>query len=172
MPRDYAVIAYLGLGSNLGDRLANIQEAVDRLAKVHGVSLQKVSPVYETLPAGGPEQPDYLNAATEIVTSLDAVCLLDACLAIEDVMGRVRGERWGPRNIDIDILLYGGERIVTDRITVPHPRMHERVFVLQPLADIAPDAVHPPTGLSVGELLGRVNVSGIRKMEKMKLKIL
>ncbi|MCE5250696.1 2-amino-4-hydroxy-6-hydroxymethyldihydropteridine diphosphokinase [bacterium] len=171
MSRVYAVIAYLGLGSNLGNRLANLREAVDRLAMVHGVVIQKISPVYETLPEGGPEQPDYLNAAVEIGTSLDAVLLLGACSAIEDDMGRIRGERWGPRTIDIDILLYGGARISTDRLTVPHPRMHERAFVLQPLADIAPDAVHPPTGLTVGELLGRAGASGIRKMENMKLKI-
>jgi 2-amino-4-hydroxy-6-hydroxymethyldihydropteridine diphosphokinase len=136
------VHAFLGLGSNLGDRLANLHEAIHRLERVDGIHLLRASRVYETAPVG-PPQPEYLNAVVELETSLEPRPLLDACLGIETAMGRVRGERWGPRVIDIDLLTYGDDEIDEPGLTVPHPRMHERVFVLVPLLELEPDPLLP-----------------------------
>lgn len=163
---------YLGLGSNLGDRFANIQEAVNRLSRSSGIAVTRVSAVYETTPVGGPDQPDYLNAAIALETSLEADRLLDICIETEQKMGRVRGERWSARIIDIDILLFGGSHIKTDSLTVPHPRMLERGFVLVPLADIAPDVVHPLKKLTVNELVRECDVSGIVKLNNYGLTII
>ncbi len=138
--------AFLGLGSNLGDRLAYLQLAVDGLAASPGVRLVAVSPVYETAPVGGPEQPDYLNAVAEVETTLTARELLAVANAIEAEGERVRKERWGPRTLDVDVLLVGDERHDTPELTVPHPRMTERAFVLAPLADLAPELVAEPHG--------------------------
>ena len=136
--------SYLGLGSNLGDRLATLQRAVDLLGARNGLTVQRSSRVYETTPVGGPsDQPDYLNAVVEVETSLDAHALLDAANAVEDDLGRVREERWGPRTIDIDLLTFGEERVTDERLTVPHPRMHERMFVLAPLLELDADPPLP-----------------------------
>jgi len=162
--------AYLGLGSNLGDRFANLQEAINRIGKSFGIRIAAVSPVYETLPVGGPEQPDYLNAVAEVETSLEAQELLNTCLSIEHELGRMRKERWSARTIDIDLLLFGEEHIRTDRLTVPHPRMHERAFVLCPLADIAPQALHPLMNLSTEQLLCSLDMSGVKKVENCVLR--
>lgn len=137
-----AVRAFLGLGSNLGDRLANLQEAIDRLGSVDGIHLVRASRVYETAPVG-PPQPDYLNAVVEAETTMGPGELLEACLGVEAAMGRVRGARWGPRAIDIDVLTYGREEIDQPGLTVPHPRMHERAFVLAPLLELEPNPVLP-----------------------------
>ena len=137
--------AYLGLGSNLGDRRANIEEAVRRLNDTAAVRVTRVSSMYDTEPVGGPPQPRYLNAACEVETELTPHELLRAAFAVEDAMGRTREVHWGPRNIDIDILLYGELVIQDEELTVPHPRMTERAFVLRPLADIAPHVRHPET---------------------------
>ncbi len=134
------VRAYLGLGSNVGDRLANLRRAVELLGDRVGVTVVRTSSVYETEPVG-PAQPDFLNAVAEVATTLSARELLRACLEAEAELGRVREERWGPRTIDIDLLIYDDERIDEPDLTVPHPRMHERGFVLVPLAELAPDAV-------------------------------
>ena len=136
------VRAFIGLGSNLGDRLANLKEAVSRLAKIDGVRVAKLSAVYETSPVG-PAQPDFLNAVAEVQTSLPARDLLRASLRIEEEMGRVRGERWGPRVIDLDLLNYDRIRIEEQGLVVPHPRMHERAFVLVPLFELEPDPLLP-----------------------------
>ncbi len=138
--------AFLGLGSNLGDRLGYLQLAVDGLAAAPGVRLVAVSPVYETAPVGGPEQPDYLNAVAEVETTLSARELLALANAIEAEGERVRKERWGPRTLDVDVLLVGDERHDTPELTVPHPRMADRAFVLAPLADLAPELVATPDG--------------------------
>ena len=137
--------AYLGLGSNLGDRAAHLQFAVDGLSAEAG-SLAGISPVYETEPVGGPEQPDYLNAVVAIDTDLPARRLLEIGQELEAAAGRDRaGERWGPRPLDIDILRVGNEQIDEPDLVVPHPRLHQRAFVLAPLADLAPDLIVAPT---------------------------
>ncbi len=137
-------IAYLGLGSNLGDRLAHLQSAVDGLAARAG-TVVGVSAVYETEPMGGPVQPDYLNAVVAVETDLDARGLLGVAKALEAEAGRdPGGERWGPRPLDIDVLMVGDEHVADPDLVVPHPRIHQRGFVLAPLADVAPGVVVAP----------------------------
>jgi 2-amino-4-hydroxy-6-hydroxymethyldihydropteridine diphosphokinase len=133
--------AYLGLGSNLGDRLAHLQHAIDALAATPGIEVVAVSSVYETAPVGGPEQDDYLNAVAAIDTDLEPPGLLATAMRVEQLEDRVRTVRWGPRTLDVDVLLFGDERIDTPDLVVPHPRMHERAFVLRPLRDVAPELV-------------------------------
>jgi len=141
--------AYLAIGSNLGDRLAYLQLAVDGLASAPGVTVVAASPVYETEPVGGPEQPQYLNAVVAVDTTLDARGLLHLAQRLESDAARVRQERWGPRTLDVDVLLVGEETIEAPDLVVPHPRMFERGFVMAPLADLGP-AVRlpepPPAG--------------------------
>jgi 2-amino-4-hydroxy-6-hydroxymethyldihydropteridine diphosphokinase len=131
--------AYLGIGSNLGERLTYLQLAVDELAAADGVTVVGISPVYETAPVGGPEQPDYLNAVVAVDTSLTAHELLHIAQGIEAEADRVRTVRWGPRTLDVDVLLMGDERIDDPDLVVPHPRMAERAFVVVPLADLDPE---------------------------------
>lgn len=139
--------AYLGLGSNQGERAAHLQFAVDRLAERAG-RVVAVSPVYETEPVGGPAQPDYLNAVVAVDTDLSPRELLGVAKALEAQAGRVPPDperRWGPRPLDIDILLVGDERVDEPDLVVPHPRIHQRAFVLAPLTDVAPDLVVAPS---------------------------
>lgn len=139
--------AYLGLGSNVGDRLAHLQAAVDGLRTTSGVEVEAVSRVYETDPVG-PDQPDYLNAVVAVETALDARGVLDVVRRLEIDQGRepdpARRERWGPRPLDVDILSVGDEQVDEPDLVVPHPRIRERDFVLAPLSDVAPD--HPFVG--------------------------
>ncbi|MGI8615416.1 MAG: 2-amino-4-hydroxy-6-hydroxymethyldihydropteridine diphosphokinase [Actinomycetota bacterium] len=137
------VVAFLGLGSNLGDRLTNLQAAVDALQTEPGLRVITSSRVWETTPVGGPPQPDYLNAVIRVETDLSARDLLDTGRRIEARLGRVRKERWGARTIDVDILLYDGEQIDEPDLVVPHPRMAERAFVVLPLLELDPDRVLP-----------------------------
>jgi 2-amino-4-hydroxy-6-hydroxymethyldihydropteridine diphosphokinase len=130
--------AYLGIGSNLGDRLAYLQLAVDELGTTDGVTVVGVSPVYETAPVGGPEQPDYLNAVVAVDTVLTAHALLGVAQGIEAAADRVRTVRWGPRTLDVDVLLVGDERVDDPDLVVPHPRLAERAFVVVPLAELDP----------------------------------
>lgn len=130
--------AYLGIGTNLGDRLAYLQLAVDALAAADGVRVVAASPVYETVPVGGPEQPDYLNAVVAVDTALSPRALLRLANTIEADAERVRTVRWGPRTLDVDVLLVGDEQVDEPDLVVPHPRMRERAFVLVPLADLDP----------------------------------
>jgi 2-amino-4-hydroxy-6-hydroxymethyldihydropteridine diphosphokinase len=146
--------AYLGLGSNLGDRAAHLQAAVDGLAAAPGVTVVAVSPVYETEPVGGPPQPEYLNAVVALDTELSPRQLLEVAHRLESLAGRVRGERWGPRTLDVDVLLVGTERVDEDDLVVPHPRMRERAFVMVPLGDL--DA-----SLAAGSGAG----AGVRRVE-------
>jgi 2-amino-4-hydroxy-6-hydroxymethyldihydropteridine diphosphokinase len=129
---------YLGLGSNVGDRGGALQAAVDGLAAAEGVTVVDVSPVYETDPVGGPEQPEYLNAVVAIETDRTARELLDVAKRLEDQAGRVPGERWGPRPLDVDVLLVGDDEVDEPDLVVPHPRLYERAFVMVPLADLDP----------------------------------
>ncbi|HEY7283437.1 MAG TPA: 2-amino-4-hydroxy-6-hydroxymethyldihydropteridine diphosphokinase [Actinomycetota bacterium] len=142
------VTAYLGLGSNLGDRLGNLRGAVDLLGDTGGIEVVRTSSVFETEPVG-PAQPDYLNAVVEVRTTLTPRALLDAGLAVERALGRVRGVRWGPRTIDVDVLRYGDERIVEPDLVVPHPRMDERAFVLVPMRELDRDVPEPPDAAGV-----------------------
>ena len=154
--------AYLGLGANLGDRLANLQRAVDLLAEVSGLRVARSSRVYETEPVGGPEQPEYLNAVVEVETDLAPHDLLEACLSVETRMGRVRAEPWGPRTIDVDVLTYGDETVDEPDLVIPHPRMHERGFVLVPLAELTADPPLPGELRLASLRLGPSVVLGVR----------
>ena len=136
-----AMKAALGLGSNLGDRAAHIAEACRHLAQNPKVRLLSVSALYETAPWGMTEQGPFLNACAAMETTLEPKPLLEFCLATERLMGRVREERWGPRIIDLDILIYGAAVVKEQHLTIPHPHMAERGFVIVPLAEIWPEAL-------------------------------
>ncbi|HYO07509.1 MAG TPA: 2-amino-4-hydroxy-6-hydroxymethyldihydropteridine diphosphokinase [Tepidisphaeraceae bacterium] len=151
---------YLALGSNLGDRHENIASAIARLREAPDIKVMKVSSLLENAAVGGPAgSPAFVNAAAEVETSLSPQALLERLLEIEREMGRVRRERWGPRVIDLDILLYGDHVIDQPHLRVPHPLMHERRFVLAPLAEIAPDAVHPIFKRTMTDLLAALQQS-------------
>ena len=152
----------LALGSNLGDRQDILQGAVDAIVGLPGVRVTAVSPVYETVPVGGPEQPDYLNAVVLAQTTATARELLDQVHEIEAAFDRVRVVRWGPRTLDIDIIAFDDERSADPALTLPHPRAHERAFVLAPWRDVDPDATLPGRG-PVAELLAEADQTGLRR---------
>ena len=143
----------IALGSNLGDRQKNLEIALEMLRETPGIHLVKQSLFYETEPEGYVDQPCFLNSAVLINTGIDPLSLLDALLAIEKRLGRIRMFRWGPRTIDLDLIFIEQEIIETDDLVVPHPRMHERLFVLRPLLDIAPEWVHPIKHLTIKEMI-------------------
>jgi len=145
--------AYIGLGSNLGDRKKNLDDAVRLLSGMPGIEAVKVSSYYETEPVGYEEQGLFINAVARVETSLSALGLLRACQNIEIRLGRVRTVRWGPRTIDLDVLLFGTSIIDTPELEVPHPLMHERAFVLEPLCELDPDVLHPVLKKTAKELL-------------------
>jgi 2-amino-4-hydroxy-6-hydroxymethyldihydropteridine diphosphokinase len=145
-----AVFAYIGLGSNLGDRRAMIAGALERLQPC------RVSTIVETEPWGVVDQPRFLNAVAEIETDLEPAELLDRLLDVERDLGRVRREKWGPRAIDLDLLLYGDRRVASDALSVPHPHLHERKFVLEGLAELCPDRTVPGLDRTVRQLLENV----------------
>ena len=153
----------LALGSNLGDRLENLQGAVDALAGTPGLEFRAVSPVYETRPVGGPEQPDYLNAVVSVDTTLPGRAILGRAQGVEEAFGRVRDVTWGPRTLDVDVIVCGDEVSADAALTLPHPRAHERAFVLAPWHDIEPDAEIPGRG-RVGDLLDAVGLDGVRRV--------
>lgn len=128
---------YLSLGTNIGEREQNLKEAVQRLNKKQGVHIQEVSSIYETAPVGFVNQPSFLNICLYVKTDVSPLEMLEICQSIENELGRVREMRWGPRIIDLDILLYNHENIEAENLIIPHPRMYERAFVLVPLMEIA-----------------------------------
>jgi len=149
---------YLGLGSNLGDRAGTLEQAVAELARLGPVTR---SGWYETEPVGIGNAPRFLNGVARLATELGAVELHERVTAIEVRLGRDPEHRTGSRTIDIDILLYGAQVIDLPRLTIPHPRLEERAFVLAPLAELAPDLCHPVLGLTVSRMLARVSQAGV-----------
>ncbi len=154
--------AFLALGSNLGDRLGTLESAIETLRQTSGLTVQRVSTVLETPPFGlanGDGGGLYLNAIVMVKTDLEPLELLEVCLSIEKSHGRDRAmeRRWGPRRLDIDVILYGDLVVeVAGRLRIPHPRMAERMFVLKPLAEIASEVVHPVLGVDISTLLMRL----------------
>lgn len=155
-------LAYIGLGSNLEDPLAQVTRAFDELADIPRTSLVQRSAIYSSLPVG-PEQPDYINAVALLDTQLAPLALLDALQAIEQAHQRVRIQHWGPRTLDLDLLLYAEQTIEHERLNVPHPYLTQRSFVLYPLADITPD-LHLPDGTSLADLLSRCPADGLIRL--------
>ena len=159
--------AYLGLGSNLGDRARFLSEAIRLLRALAGVRVTGVSPVYNTKPVGVVGQPDYLNLVVGIETDLPPAQLLTACQQIEKSLGRKRDVRWGPRTLDIDILSYGALVSTDEHLTLPHPRLTERGFVLVPLATLAPEL--SIGGRTVRMLAAAADTSGVQERPELRL---
>jgi len=159
---------FLAFGGNLGQPLAQFRHAVALLQQQPQIKRISCSPVYQTPAIGGPaNQPDYLNAVVEIRTDMPADRLLHLCQQIEDQAGRTREVHWGPRTLDIDLLFFADLTIDTPELTLPHPRLHQRHFVLLPLYDLAPNLIHPLLGLPVKDLLQRLPpAQGIRQIQK------
>ena len=156
------VKVYLGLGANLDDRQGNLLRAVELLSQWG--QIEELSSLYETEPVGYLDQPPFLNAACQLMTTLTAEELLAVAKNIEATLGRIQSFRNAPRPIDIDILFYGEQVINSPQLTIPHPRLEERAFVLVPLAEIAPDLVHPVNGLTVQEMVQRLgSLKGVTK---------
>jgi 2-amino-4-hydroxy-6-hydroxymethyldihydropteridine diphosphokinase len=159
-------LAYVGLGSNLLEPLEQVRAGIDALARLPGTQVMRRSSFYRTAPVGFSEQPDFINAVCEIDTALSAESLMQSLLTIEREQGRVRTVPGGPRTLDLDLLLYGDFAVTTEALTLPHPRLHERAFVLYPLNEIAPDLVVPGRGsvadlmrYCVGQPIERVSIS-------------
>lgn len=150
----------IALGSNLGDSRAILEAAIVMLAKTPGITVTSQSSWYRTAPIG-PPQPDYLNGCVILEVQLIPHDLLQTLLSIEKQFGRERRERWGPRTLDLDILLFDNLIIDTSTLQIPHPRMTERAFVLVPLAEIAPDLIEPTSGCAIAQLVQRVDCSGV-----------
>ncbi len=153
-------IAFLGLGSNMGDREEFIEQAVFLLSKTPGLRVLKRSTNYETEPQGEEEQPNFINAAIEVETTITPEKLLAVAQDVETALGREREMEWGPRSIDIDILLFGDRVISEDNLQIPHPLLHERLFALQPLKEIAPEVVHPILEKTIEELFEERSQTG------------
>jgi len=157
------VRVFIGLGANLDDPIAQVRTALDELSRLPETRLVAASPLYRTPPMGPPGQPDYVNAVAELATTLAPHALLDELQQLERAHRRVRAERWGPRTLDLDLLLYGATTIVDARLEVPHPGLATRAFVLLPLADLAPD-LEVPGMQRVRELVDAADRSGITRL--------
>lgn len=163
--------AVLALGSNLGNRRENLQGAIDALADTPGVRVNVVSPLYITEAVGGPEnQPEYFNAVVIVDTFLPPEMLLDRAHAVEEAFQRVRTEHWGPRTLDVDIIVYGDEVYNEPQLTIPHPRAHERAFVLAPWADADREAEIPGHGRVV-DLLAKLGTAGVERRDDLELRL-
>jgi 2-amino-4-hydroxy-6-hydroxymethyldihydropteridine diphosphokinase len=154
---------YLSLGSNLGQRADYLNQALQRIAATEEIDVIRCSSVYETDPVGYTEQPSFLNQVVQVETTLDPETLLSALQRIEQALGRKREVRWGPRTIDIDILLYNDIRVQTEKLTLPHPRMKERTFVLVPLSEVAPSLMLPGDTVTVEERCEMLKGEGVQK---------
>lgn len=159
-----AVRAYIGLGSNLDDPARQLRRALTALAQLPQTHLAGCSRFYRSVPLGPQDQPDYVNAVALLDTTLAPVALLDALQAIETAQGRVRTLHWGPRTLDLDLLLYGNETLATPRLTVPHPGLDLRNFVLYPLAELAPELVLPD-GRTLATLLAQCDAAGLALLD-------
>jgi len=156
-------VAYISMGSNLDDRLSYLKGAIDELNKDERISIKKISSIYETDPIGYTNQGNFLNIVAKLETDYEVEQLLRKCLQIELQLGRERKIRWGPRTIDLDILLYNQENIETDDLSVPHPRMHERAFVIIPLLEIEPNIELPAMELPLQKVLEHIpDKEGVR----------
>ncbi|GAA1752326.1 2-amino-4-hydroxy-6-hydroxymethyldihydropteridine diphosphokinase [Streptomonospora arabica] len=160
----------LSLGSNVGNRMTALQSAVDALFDAPGLEPVALSPVYETAPVGGPEQEPFLNAVVTADTTMPADVLLERAQSVEEALGRVRDVRWGPRTLDVDIIAVGGERSDDPRLTLPHPRAHERAFVLRPWADVDPGAEIAGRG-AVLDLLAAVGGQELNRRDDLELRV-
>lgn len=159
------MISYIGIGSNQQDPVAQAQQAIAALQNIPHSKLVQCSSLYSSTPMGPQDQPDYVNAVAELHTELSAIALLDALQAIELNQGRVRKDnRWGPRTLDLDIILYDNQQIDSERLVVPHYGMHEREFVLYPLAQIAPD-LRLPNGTHISQLTALCDKNGLTIIE-------
>lgn len=161
---------YIGIGSNLGDRLKNIKEAVKLLKKIRSIKITAQSSIYETEPAGYKNQPEFLNCVLEVKTNLSCEALLKVLQNIEKKLHRKRTIKWGPRSIDLDILIYGNTVIRRKNLIIPHAQMHKREFVLMPLLEIAPSIVHPVKKRTIFELYKKLSKK--HKVKKLKHKII
>jgi 2-amino-4-hydroxy-6-hydroxymethyldihydropteridine diphosphokinase len=162
----YEMLAYIGLGSNLGDGIQNCRRALEAIGSDPRNRLVQCSPPYRTEPVGKRDQDWFINGVAAVETSMTPGDLLEFLLSVEDRMGRVRKEKWGPRIIDLDILFYGDRVLDGNNLRIPHPRLQERRFVLVPLSDIAPDLVHPVFRRTISRLLTEL------KSEEMILPVL
>ncbi|MDD5724418.1 MAG: 2-amino-4-hydroxy-6-hydroxymethyldihydropteridine diphosphokinase [Syntrophales bacterium] len=153
---DDGVVCFLGIGSNMGNPAANCAVAERHISDRGGVTVLRRSSLYRTQPVGFEEQAWFVNGVIEVRTALRPRPLMDVILGVEDEMGRIRNEKWGPRIIDIDVLFYGQAVIEEKDLVIPHPRLHERRFVLVPMNEIAPHVIHPAFGVSVRGLLDRL----------------
>lgn len=161
------VTAYLGLGANLGDREANINKALVEIVRTGKCRLTRISSIYETEPVGIREQPNFLNAVAEVETEMAPLELLATLRDAERGIGREKTFKWGPRLIDIDILLYGKQSLSEENLEIPHPEMHRRAFVLTPLAEIAPTVTHPILGLTARKMSDDIGSEGIREYKPL-----
>jgi 2-amino-4-hydroxy-6-hydroxymethyldihydropteridine diphosphokinase len=155
------IVAFIGIGANLGDPAAQCRDAVRCVGATPGVCVLRCSSLYRTAPVGPEKQGWFINAAAEVRTDLTPAKLFEALKAIERQMGRTDGPRWGPRVIDLDILLYGQEVVDREGLKIPHPEMHRRRFVLEPLCELASYAIHPAFGVSARGLLDRLTDPGV-----------
>ncbi|MEW6173572.1 MAG: 2-amino-4-hydroxy-6-hydroxymethyldihydropteridine diphosphokinase [Bacillota bacterium] len=155
------ITAYIGLGCNLGDCINSLRDAARALGHIEGIRIRRVAPLYRTAPVGMSGQPEFLNTVAEVATTLPPRDLLNSLLQVEKELGRVRQERWGPRVIDLDLLLYGEAHIVEPGLEVPHPRLTERAFVAVPLAELAPELILP------GGVTAAVLAEELRKKQRV-----